>query len=659
MIVTEKFVFIHLHKTGGQSLNDIIRRCITGYAVVGYHFPRSEVPPDSASLPIVGMVRNPWDWYVSWFAFNKRPNIRNPLFEIVSDGGHANFRATITNLIQLGSDQSDSARRREALIQILPDSLDGNRGVGLTKDSIRELSESDSGYYSWLFGRMLGKEAIDQTHIGRFENLQTDFLDIMEQLGVEETDALRKEFENRERKNFSQHSHYSHYYDDELRDLVGEKERPLTERFDYEFESIKPVNSSYEFPVDPYSTEQQGFEKLLGREENFLKLNNQFDVAAIKKRVDEISDARWSESERERLFAVHRDTQSLLMVHFEDYQYKKPDYRDLFHELKGELRPALDYIGNYYQNNGFIVRMILAKLVAGGKIPAHTDAGFSLLNCHRVHLPIITNDDVVFSVGGEDINMQVGELWEINNGSVHSVENRSTEDRVHLIVDWMPNHAGKSEEEVLTPDELEGEDSASANAAMLDGLIERAHQQHRAGDFRKAESLYRQVLNFESKHAVANNLLGLLCLQTQRFDEAIKCIENALSIRPDDAQAHANLGLALKGVNRLQEAGKHFQESLKLAPDNPRTYNNLGSIFISLGQAQEAAMCFQQAMALEPNLAEVHYNLGSALVHMQHYDEAAMSFQQCLELKPDFSEARIALEKAKRESDSRKSENAE
>ena len=658
MIVTEKFVFIHLHKTGGQSLNDMIRRCMTEHAVVGYHFPRTEIPQDSATLPIVGMVRNPWDWYVSWFAFNKRPNIRNPLFEIVSDGGRANFKSTITNLIHLGSDHADSEHRRQALIQILPDTLDGNRGVGLTKDNIRELSESGSGYYSWLFGRMLGTEPADQTYIGRFENLQSDFLGIMEQLDVAETDALRKEFESRERKNFSHHSHYSHYYDDELRDLVGEKDRQLVDRFDYPFESIKPTGVSYEFPVDPYSGEQQGFQKLLGREKNFLKLHNQFDVTAIKRRVDEIPDARWSESERERLFAVHRDTQSLLMVHFEDYQYKKPDYRDLFNELEGELRPVLDYIADYYQNNGFIVRMILAKLVAGGKIPEHKDAGYSLLNCHRVHLPIISNDDVVFSVGGEAINMQVGELWEINNGSLHAVENRSTEDRIHLIVDWMPNHAGKSEEEVLTPDELDGEDSASANAAMLDGLIQRANQQHRAGDLRKAESLYRQVLHFESDHVVANNLLGLLCLQAQRFEEAIECIENALGAKPNDAQAHANLGLALKGVNRLQEAGKHFQESLKLAPDNPRTYNNLGSIFISLGQAQEAAMCFQQAMALEPNLPEVHFNLGSALMHMQHYDEAAMSFQQCLELRPDLSEAKVALEQAKRESESRKTENA-
>jgi len=650
MIVTEKFVFIHLHKTGGQSLNDMISRCITSHRVIGYHFPRSEVPADSVNLPVVGMIRNPWDWYVSWYAFNKRPRIRNQLFDIVSDGGSASFKSTVSNLIQLGSDRPAIVAHRDELIRLLPETLDGNRGVGLTKNSIRELSEADSGYYSWLFGRMLGNEPDDQTFIGRFENLQEDFLDIMNQLEVSESEALRHELENRERKNFSQHSHYSHYYDNELRDLVDEGEQRLIERFDYKFESIKPAGASYDFPADPYSGENHGFQKLLGRENNFLQLHENLDVGVIRKQVDDIPAAKWQESERERLFAVHRDTQSLLMVHFEDYKYEKPDYRDLFFELEDDLRPIVDYVANYYQNNGFIVRMILAKLVAGGKIPEHTDAGYSLLNCHRVHLPIITNDDVIFSVGGETINMKAGELWEINNGTAHAVENRSAEDRVHLIIDWMPNHAGESEKDVLTSDELENEERESANAEMLATMIGRAHQQHRSGDVRRAEALYRQVLHFDGNHVVANNLLGLLCLQSNRFDEAVDCIEKALGLKPDDAQAHANLGLAFQGLNRLKDAGRHFQESLKLAPNNPKAYNNLGGIFISLGQAQEAAACFQQALTLQPDLAEVHFNLGNALMHLQHYKEAALSLQQCLQLKPDFDQARVKLEQAQQAS---------
>jgi Flp pilus assembly protein TadD len=644
MIITDRFVFIHLHKTGGQSLNDAITRCLPNHKVVGYHLPRSEVPPGSRGLPIVGLVRNPWDWYISWYAFNKKPQIRNPLFNIVSDGGSGSFKATVTNLINLGAEHGE--RRRKDLISLLPDSLDGNRGVGLTKASILELAACSGGYYSWLFGRMLGREADDQTLIGRFENLQEDFLAIMRQLDVGEAAALQETLQQRQRKNVSRHSHYSHYYDDELRDLVARRDRSLIERFDYHFASVKPPGLSYEFPADTYTNAPQRFRKLLSREDNFLQLRSDFDVTSLREKVEQIPAEQWLKSERERLFAVHKDTQSLKLVHFEDYKFQKPEYQALYSELKDEVRPVVEYIADYYRNNGFIVRMILAKLLAGGKIPNHTDAGFSLLNCHRIHVPIITNEKVVISVGGEEINMRTGDFWEINNATVHGVENHSAEDRIHLIVDWMPNYEHKPEEEVLAPDQLEGAERIAATEEMLTTMVQRAYQLGRSGDLVKAESLYRQVLNFDENHVVANNLLGLLCIQAQRPGEAVSLIEKALAVSPKDAQAHANLGIAYRNINQLDAAATHFRESLKLDPGKVGPCNNLGGVYMVLGHFHEAATCFKQALSIQPGLADVHFNLGNALVQLHQYDEAIQNLQHCLRLRPGFAEAQAILSQA-------------
>lgn len=649
MIITNRFVFVHMHKTGGQFLNEVIARCFPDQRTVGYHLPRAEVPAESAHLPVVGMVRNPWDWYVSWYAFNKRRGINNPLFRVVSNGGLEGFKVTVSNLVQLGSDRSASTEHREALIRLLPETLDGNRSVGLTRESIRTLAACGRGYYSWLFDRMLGGASDDRTFIGRFENLQQDFLAIMEQLSVTETESLAREFGQRERKNVSRHSHYSHYYDDESKELVAAKDVAVAEKFGYEFESVKPTGAVYAFPDNAYAAEEnQGFRKLLGRERNFLRLNDHFDVSAIRTRIEQYPAEKWLESERERLFDVHRNTQALQLVHFEDHRYEEPDYRDLYAEFRDELRPVIDYVAEYYQNNGFIVRLILAKLVAGGKIPKHTDAGYSLLNCHRIHLPITTNDDVVFHVGGEEIHMRVGELWEINNGTVHGVENRGAEDRIHLILDWMPNEAGKPLAERLAADQPEGVHRESANAAMLAPMIARAHRLQQSGQADKAESLYRQVLHFDADHVIANNLMGLLCLQTKRFEEATQYIEKALSIAPNDAQAEANLGLALYALQRLEQAARHFHMSLKLAPNNPKAYNNLGNIYFRLRRVDDAILCYRQALAIQPGYAEVHFNLGSALSTKRLYAEALASLQQCLALQPDFPEGRRSLEQVQR-----------
>ena len=86
---------------------------------------------------------------------------------------------------------------------------------------------------------------------------------------------------------------------------------------------------------------------------------------------------------------------------------------------------------------GYFVRANLVRLQSAGAITEHTDNNFSLVHSHRVHLPIITNAEVGFSVGNETINMKEGELWEINNRRLHTVNNAGSEDRVHLILDYV------------------------------------------------------------------------------------------------------------------------------------------------------------------------------------------------------------------------------
>ena len=192
-----------------------------------------------------------------------------------------------------------------------------------------------------------------------------------------------------------------------------------------------------------------GFQKLLGRARNYLLVQRGLDIEAIKDRIERIPDARWLESQREQRFDIHSDTRSLDLIHFFRDENTKPDYRELYFEMEDELKPVVQCIANYYQNNGFLVRMLLTKMPPGSEIPEHVDSGPALMNCHRVHVPITTNDMVVFTVGGEKKIMQAGELWEINNSLDHSVVNNGKEDRIHLIVDWMPNFSGQPEEDVL------------------------------------------------------------------------------------------------------------------------------------------------------------------------------------------------------------------
>lgn len=567
MIITDRFVFIHMHKTGGQTLNNVISRCIENHETVGYHFPRREIPARATSLPVVGMVRNPWSWYVSWYFFNRRPGSQNPLFSVVSNGGRQGFATTVRNLITLGSDSDESSQHREKLIRVLPETLDLNRGVGLTRDDLREFCSDDVGYYSWLFDRMVGIDRDENTLVGRVENFQDDFLGIMEQLGVAETAAIRESLAQSERKNSSRHSHYSHYYDHELRQLVADKERSLIERFDYQFEAVGPMESFARPQSDPVTDDNQKFRKLLGRAKNFLLVNSGFDTGPLREKVLEIEDAVWAESDRSERFEVHRQTLSVPLIQFAEHLHNEPVIWPQYLEFEEVLRPIVDHIARFYRDNGFVVRALVAKLLAGGKIEEHEDFGYSLLGVHRIHIPVVTNDDVVFHVGGEARNIRLGEFCEIDNSEKHAVDNNSDEDRIHLIVDWMPNHAGLSIDKAIAAVKLANKAPDTQDIASLDDLITKAFEYQRNGNVYRAQAGYRYVLDIDPDNVLCNNLMGMLYRQLRRYEEAIPFIEKAIALEPRDAKAHSNLGQALLMQGKFAQSMTSFQNALSLDPN--------------------------------------------------------------------------------------------
>ena len=126
MIVTDGFVFLHLHKSGGSFVNEFLKRFFPTAREIGYHLPWSLVPASHAHLPALGLVRNPWSYYVSWYTFQKQRPRPNALFRLLSDDGRLDFEPTVRNMLDLGT----TGARLDALVAALPQGY-GDRGLNL------------------------------------------------------------------------------------------------------------------------------------------------------------------------------------------------------------------------------------------------------------------------------------------------------------------------------------------------------------------------------------------------------------------------------------------------------------------------------------------------------------------------------------------------
>ena len=80
------------------------------------------------------------------------------------------------------------------------------------------------------------------------------------------------------------------------------------------------------------------------------------------------------------------------------------------------------------------------KLAPGACIREHRDFGLDLEEgVARIHIPIMTNPDVDFVLGGRMLKLLAGECWYLNLDLPHSVMNRGQTDRIHLVIDLVAN----------------------------------------------------------------------------------------------------------------------------------------------------------------------------------------------------------------------------
>jgi len=166
------------------------------------------------------------------------------------------------------------------------------------------------------------------------------------------------------------------------------------------------------------------------------------DVSHIKELVNELTEEQWLENtSRQITFDNHSLTQTYFLVDHPLNSKLNNFYEGIVvypeSKLWLEIYKIVSMLENYH--NGKAGRVMLPKLKATGNIGAHKDDGYYLNAVRRHHIPIITNEQVTFIVDKEEINMREGEVWEINNMKKHEVLNPSDQDRIHLLIDIIPN----------------------------------------------------------------------------------------------------------------------------------------------------------------------------------------------------------------------------
>jgi len=170
-------------------------------------------------------------------------------------------------------------------------------------------------------------------------------------------------------------------------------------------------------------------------------------------------------------------------------------------------------------------------------------------------------------------------------------------------------------------------------------LLKAGLAQYQRGNLEGAEKKFRQVILVDNRNIHGLNLLGMICVNTGRHEEAVQLITDALKISPIDAQAQGNLGLAYQRMGNLKLAESCFRKSIELGGKNRTIFNSLGNVLRESGRASEAVQVYESTLKVDGNYPECWSNLSQALVELGEFGDAFKAVSRALQIDPSLAEA--------------------
>lgn len=218
MVTTDKFVFLHLQKCGGSFIrNFMLENIPSAKNIVPQHDGYTTIKSNHKNKPVIGVIRNPWDWYVSLYHFHL-PSKGSFMHPIIEKGG--SFKGFLNLFL--------------------------NKKKGRIHDiNFDWVTKMDVGPYSYRVIKCFNKSGLNIKNIGdcnfngvniiKMENLVFNFIDVLTEKGITLSDETINKLKSRNKVNTSAHKNYRQYYDDNTIELVSKKDRLIIKHFNYEF----------------------------------------------------------------------------------------------------------------------------------------------------------------------------------------------------------------------------------------------------------------------------------------------------------------------------------------------------------------------------------------------------------------------------------------
>ena len=161
---------------------------------------------------------------------------------------------------------------------------------------------------------------------------------------------------------------------------------------------------------------------------------------------------------------------------------------------------------------------------------------------------------------------------------------------------------------------------------------------HQKGDLIAAGQIYAEILKIQPLHFDALQLNGLLLAQSGHPVEAIKFLQSALHINPNEPAVNNNLGITFHDLGKYGLAIESYNKAISVKPNYDEAFYNRGLAYQSLGNLNLAQTDYENAYQINPRHIGALTNLGNVFQLKKKYEDAILCYQKAIDLNSNFAQ---------------------
>jgi tetratricopeptide (TPR) repeat protein len=134
----------------------------------------------------------------------------------------------------------------------------------------------------------------------------------------------------------------------------------------------------------------------------------------------------------------------------------------------------------------------------------------------------------------------------------------------------------------------------------------RAVALERSGQWPRAEADLRHALELQPEQPLVLNYLGYSWIDKgQNLEPALKMIQRAVELRPNDGYIVDSLGWAYYRLGDFGNATQILEHAIELLPEDPTVNDHLGDAYWQAGRVAEARFQWRRALQFKPEADEI------------------------------------------------------